>query len=307
MKHFKQTGITILLFISLSFSINTMAQQYQPIPDSNAVWDIVFFRDPAFPDLPPYHSHFKYSIKGDTILDNFLYSKIFRTLINVQCSNDTSVSLYGFVRNDVINKKVYYHSIDNNAEELLYDFDLQIGDTLQGSVFLNDYWTVGVIDSIPVHDVFHKRYEILLNSYFLGYYLIEGIGTSLGLFERVVEFWPIHDLRCFTLNDNLVYTSQYATECGLETDTCFVDVEEVAKTVARVYPNPANSYVIFELHTKIPVGTITITDFTGRPVTSFPMTGEKTVWQMAGVKPGVYLFRLKTLEGFTSGKLLIAP
>lgn len=307
MKHLKQTGIALLLCISLSFSMTTMAQQYRPIPDSNAVWDIVFFRDPAFPDLPPYHSHFKYSIKGDTILDNFLYSKIFRTFINTQCSNDTSISLYGFVRNDVINKKVYYYSINNSAEELLYNFDLQIGDTLQGTVFLNGNWTVGVIDSIPVHDVFHKRYEILINNNSLGYYLIEGIGTSLGLFERVVEFWPIHDLRCFTLNGNLVYTSQNATECGLETDTCFVDVEEVAKNVARVYPNPANSYVIFDLQTKIPVGTITITDFTGRPVTSFPIAGEKTVWQMAGLNPGVYLFRMQTLEECTSGKLLITP
>lgn len=82
--------------------------------------------------------------------------------------------------------------------------------------------------------------------------------------------------------------------------------QEEIKIPLLVYLSPAIDYLIFEQHTAGKNGTITIADITDRPVTSFPMAGEKTVWQTTGVKPGVHLYRLLTLEGSTSGKLLIA-
>jgi hypothetical protein len=310
MTHIRQTGVVLLLSIFWSFNLTSLAQQYQPIPDSNAVWDIVFFRDPAFPDLPPYHSHFKYSIKGDTVLDNLLYSKIFRTFINIHCSNDTSVSLYRFVRNDVINKKVYFYSIDNNAEELLYDFDLQTGDTLKGAVFLNTNFTVGVIDSIPIHDVFHKRYEILINNYFFQYYLIEGIGTSLGLFERVVEFWPIHDLRFFTLDGSLAYTSQNAIACELETDTCFVDVKEVSETRGlKVFPNPVNNVLNIEINDRILKNTLcnlSIYDLYARCLLNIDFYNNVQV-NLSSFMDGVFFYQInfKGSRRIYNGKLIL--
>ncbi|HAH57812.1 MAG TPA: hypothetical protein DCL86_06665, partial [Bacteroidales bacterium] len=69
----------------------------------------------------------------------------------------------------------------------------------------------------------------------------------------------------------------------------------------------AIDYVIFETVSNIQGAVITITDITGRPIVTLQLTGEKTVWQMAGVKPGVYLYRIRTSEGQSSGKLLIVP
>jgi len=113
------------------------------------------------------------------------------------------------------------------------------------------------------------------------------------------------------------------------TDTTVVSVRDITPeaNALRVYPNPANEYVMFEVNkpsltswggslpnpngAASPAGTpslplITITDIIGRPVARIPVTGEKTVWDARGVMPGVYLYQLQTGKGSPCGKLMIA-
>lgn len=92
-------------------------------------------------------------------------------------------------------------------------------------------------------------------------------------------------------------------------DTTVVNTinREIPAFDLEVYPNPAKDYVLFELEKTLPSGTITISDITGRLVSTIALTDEKTVWQTAGVLPGVYLYRLQTPEGASSGKLLLVP
>jgi len=75
----------------------------------------------------------------------------------------------------------------------------------------------------------------------------------------------------------------------------------------KTYPNPANDYVVFELQMQVTSGTVSITDITGRHIASMLLTGEKTVWQTAGVMPGVYFYKIQTPVGMSSGKLLVTP
>ena len=82
---------------------------------------------------------------------------------------------------------------------------------------------------------------------------------------------------------------------------------DMIKNPLLVYPSPAIDYVIFETVSNIQGAVITITDIIGRPVATFPLTDDKTVWQTNGKRPGLYLYRLQTKEGSASGKLLIAP
>jgi hypothetical protein len=105
-------------------------------------------------------------------------------------------------------------------------------------------------------------------------------------------------------------------ECGSSawSDTLYVQVDttlaiyEPSVAALRVYPNPASEYVVFEFQNPMPSsGTITISDIIGRQVDTLPLTGEKTVWQTEGVKPGVYLYRLQTGQGRAGGKLMIKP
>jgi hypothetical protein len=90
------------------------------------------------------------------------------------------------------------------------------------------------------------------------------------------------------------------------TDTTYVGTNHLPnETITfKVYPNPANEYVVFE-STTIKSGLISISDIYGRSVAQIPVTGEKTVWDVRGVAPGVYLYQINYGKSIISGKLLI--
>ena len=72
----------------------------------------------------------------------------------------------------------------------------------------------------------------------------------------------------------------------------------------KIYPNPAKEYVIFESQNKT-TGVISVTDIYGRPVAEVPVNSEKTVWDLRGVLPGVYLYKGDMNKTTSSGKILI--
>ncbi|MFT5165426.1 MAG: hypothetical protein ACI8P3_000653 [Saprospiraceae bacterium] len=83
------------------------------------------------------------------------------------------------------------------------------------------------------------------------------------------------------------------------------DIPEQAER-AKVYPNPFNKEVIFELANDKPA-TILITDLLGRILWHYEIQkGEQTItWTPENLNPGTYLYRIQTSEGQNEqGKLL---
>jgi hypothetical protein len=293
------------LLMLLSLCIGTrlvFSQTYYPISDTNAVWDIVLYPDPEDPYPPMHENHFKYRLKGDTLINSITYQKLIRTYINTLCSIDTSTETYGYMRNDIESRKVYYRYNYQTEESLLYDFSLQIGDTLKGSVFENsDEFTVSAIDSILINDNYHKRYSINLREFFMYEYLIEGIGTTIGLIERVSEFWPFYKLRCFSENGQLGYLDPWATECRLETDSCYVGIGEITNgPKVLVIPNPAKTNELFSIDLSKSkqegIKTIDLYDIRGRKLVQiispvFPLAIKSPE------KAGLYFLRLSYKDG----------
>ncbi len=81
--------------------------------------------------------------------------------------------------------------------------------------------------------------------------------------------------------------------------------ESDAVQKVKVYPNPGAEYVVFELEKPLHTGKIIITDITGRLVVTLPVTGEKTILQTGGLKPGVYFYKIEDIGDTTTGKLII--
>jgi len=111
-------------------------------------------------------------------------------------------------------------------------------------------------------------------------------------------------IRAFNFND--CGSSAWSDTLYVHVDTT-LSIHEPSAIALKVYPNPAGNFVVFEMQNANIQGSIVISDITGRPVASFPLTGEKTVWQTTGIKPGVYLYRLQTGQGSACGKLMVAP
>src|SRR5260221_423267 len=123
-----------LLLIFITAFIKTQAQTsvYHPFPDSNAYWNCNF--GGACSTLVFFDHNYTYTIISDTTIGAFNYHKLWvpAIVITDECWGNTVTSGYyaGAYRQDNANRKVYFVPPSSSAEKLLYDFNLNVGDTL---------------------------------------------------------------------------------------------------------------------------------------------------------------------------------
>jgi hypothetical protein len=73
----------------------------------------------------------------------------------------------------------------------------------------------------------------------------------------------------------------------------------------KVFPNPADTYVIFE-HPGMPKGSLRIYNPYGQMVAELPVKDEKTVWDTRDIRAGVYFYTFVANGQSQSGKLIIS-
>lgn len=167
----------------------------------------------------------------------------------------------------------------DNADTLLYDFDLNLGDTLPLSWNnWSDDITVVAVDSVLVGNTMRARFE-LANSW--AQYMIEGVGTSHGLFERVSDFFDCgFELLCFGLGEVAYYPS---TGVACEGIMAVVDRKLPPMTVG---PVPASEQ--FTLFSAGPLGSIRVLDATGREVVRAQSADPSASIDVSGLPNGPY-------------------
>lgn len=176
-----------IIFISFLFLYlsNTAQNDYIPFPSEMISYGYI---EHGSADNY-YYSAYRAEIHGDTTFNGIPYYKYY--LAEKYPDNNyvhpypnTSggfAHLAGGIRNDVAAKKVYLYSLSTNTEELLYDFDLKVGDTIfknrgygfyrslitsyrspvTSQLTLMDTAWVSRIDSIlmPHDGLYHKRFN----------------------------------------------------------------------------------------------------------------------------------------------------
>ena len=246
MKH--HTTMLSLLIVMLLIPYYTTAQQYHPFPEENAYWTVVEFNQTYY-----YWDTYVYTVKGDTVLNNKPYKKIWQ-LNDIPGTKDTLWYLHSFMRQDTLQKKVWFirRYMNETTEKLGYDFDVQIGDTVYLPAF--DYENSGdsafVLidpgwDSTLLHNgEYRKNYSFanLNHNIGLGLYTIEGVGTQRTPFPNLFYFDPFHqsELVCHKVNGVYLYgASPIPNECDFT-----VDINEIMPNQEVILkPNPCNSYV----------------------------------------------------------------
>lgn len=103
------------------------------------------------------------------------------------CNPDYTFSYtYGFVRQ--AGKKLYSYDLMNSVDTLLYDFDLQVGDTLPLTIINSDTAiTVTAITNFQVGNETRSIFDLSLNSGG-SVKLIEGIGHDKGFLGTMQPF-----------------------------------------------------------------------------------------------------------------------
>ncbi len=279
----------LLLLLVLCIAITTYAQQqYHRLLDSVNLWQYVDNRMPVLKEIKyddsrvgdcqyPHYPILSQHTDGDTLLDSNTYRKLY--VINY--NNATQPCLYGFLREDTVEQRVYFKPNNDTLDILLYDFSMQSGDSIAIDFLIEQqpgYYGSGIyfldsIDTIQINAGAMRRYH--LNLHTAGNYRtlvwIEGIGVLTdfvythtrndyfggGMFANECNFAP-HDywmfLGCFSHNEQ-VYVDSCAAGFAM-TDNCYnynnacdyylicSGINEVeALSNITLMPNPTEDYL----------------------------------------------------------------
>lgn len=301
--------IIFIVLATISNIANCQTSTYHPFPDSSGVWNIHYFEACSF------HGHgnvnYSYTIDGDTTITGITYKKLytpFRDIIT--CTNCCFAPFLGYrgaYRNDSINKKVYYIPINFTAEVLLYDFSLNVGDTLNSylsdSVFYSPLPTIQKIDSVLIGNSFRKRWAIdTINS--CHPYIIEGIGNTTGLLEPLTiapcynsNYWDFaeHSLTCFSQNGNTLFPST-TTSCLAITG---IDTKFDIPNKNILYPNPFHTTANLLIGKNRKYISIEIYNIIGMLLQKENISSQSIIIDRKTLENGIYFYKLINKNGET--------
>ena len=201
-------NIIIIMVLLLTGSLLVHTQE---IVDNEKLWSILTGH--CQPEYTTYTTSFL-KFDNDTIIDGKLYQMVF---ISEDEFHEEWFFYGSFVREE--NKKVYYREY-YGEEGLIYDFNLQLGDT----VVLNNpraasevTLTLAEIDSVETTDGYRERWKLTNDEFEIPEYWIEGIGSMAGVINSTTEIFGglcgTYILLCEEENENTVYQNPQYESC----------------------------------------------------------------------------------------------
>jgi hypothetical protein len=297
--------LLLLLIVMLNLFQHPLTQAqtsvYHPFPDSNAVWN--FNHGQIWGCGPPlyYYLSENYSIiiNGDTIINSQQYHKLYIPFVQSNCIGtivNQDTGYFGCVREDTALRKVFYVYPNSSVDSLLYDFNLQAGDTVRGVLAVSNpsYATVIAIDSVLVGSNYRKRWDI--NPWY-NTYLIEGIGSTYNLTGPALQVTdgPDYSLVCFSQNGIPLYPDT-ATSCNLITGV--IDIPE--QNNFTFSPNPATSEIRIE-NQDSRIEAVEVYDVVGGRVKNLILnpspSGEGLRADVSSLSAGIYFVRVGMEKG----------
>ena len=154
---------TLFVFISLLIGNSIFSQINYPIPmDGTSEWRL--YRNTwDGSGGPVYYRDFRVFVAGDTLIGNYVYKKLLSsglsgfTFEGHDASGPFSNEFYAYIRNDSSRTYTFF----DGQDELLFDFSLQVGDTLP--ITINNWSPTVVItsiDSVLVAGKYLRRFNI---------------------------------------------------------------------------------------------------------------------------------------------------
>ena len=283
----KKTLLVALLFLS---GASSFAQKIR-FSDSTNRWHY-YFEDLA--DIPYFAIPYKDTITGPIVFRDTSYQKLYVGKLN---------SVF-YVREDALLKKVYAVAPGDTAEQLLYDFTLNVNDTFRCAVAVHYVWS---IDSVLINSTWHRTWYMLparcpgcgpgLNA--VPYYVIEGVGSlAFTCFPlNPTGFEAGYALYCFN-NDGTTPALSHSV-AGFDNNTScsyyplLVGNAPGKKQGATVFPNPITESSKISLPYAISSGSLIITNYLGQAIlnTTFQNKDELLIGDKVN-SLGIYFYRV---------------
>ena len=288
----------LYFYFSIVISTNSLAQTsiYHPFPDSNVVWNVEVSSQCSvgFAD----HYWHSYILDGDTIIGLYNYRKVYDAWIieHWVCwgMNFSYPGEYvGAIRQDTALRTVYFFELGSASENLLYDFDLHVGDTLRGynSFGCAEDSIISEEDSVYIDGNYRKRWK--LDFWYGPNYIIEGVGFTGGPFSPICGWFEGGStLICCTQNNVILFQdSMYTTTPGLCEVINSIPILENKQEV-RLFPNPFSNEATLE--TKNFPATLFILNNMGQLVKQQQINSSSTPITSEFLRSGVYTFCIQS-------------
>ncbi|REJ81978.1 MAG: T9SS C-terminal target domain-containing protein [Bacteroidetes bacterium] len=286
------------LFIILMEVSQAQTSVYHPFPDSNAVWNI--HSAGSYCGSFSMDEYYSYTYFGDTTIHGNIYHKLVVPFVvksdTCQAANPTGYT--GGIRQDIASKKVYFIPSSTGIEVLLYEFDLQTGDTISDGLMCSGSGPYAMVvqnkDSVYMNGSYRTAWNL---SSLLGgsITLIEGIGSTNGIIGYCPPIDPpIYELTCFIQNGNIIFPDTL-TNCNLITHLN----ELPTRTKISISPNPFqhNANIIGSENAEL-----RLFNNLGKLVKE-----EKNAKYIhrEGLSGGIYFYEIRDRNIITTGKLII--
>lgn len=232
-------------------------------------------------------------IEGDTMVNNILYKKMLMTNEDPISSN---WNLSGLVREDATQKIWKLNNLGD--EELIYNLNISVGDTLTANFDPDLQAVVTMMDSIELNDgTYRKRWALSSlecgNGSFINDYWIEGIGSENYVFDFIDVFCYFdygNHLRCFSNNGNYLYGTPNGVNCYVPT---IISTNEINQNNFKIFPNPSQDFLNLEYDDNLQVDQIEIFDAKGSLHQSMISNPKKSKIEIVDFPAGVYFIKIK--------------
>ncbi|MFY9310413.1 MAG: T9SS type A sorting domain-containing protein [Bacteroidia bacterium] len=283
------------------------AQQYRPFPTDSAQWSIRHTIGTPFDQ-----TSFQHKMKGDTLLNGIVYHKIYYST-DLAYSSPNEI-LHCFVREDTTKKVFIKYPIDvgvDTTEFMLYDFNLQVGDTTTIRLFYPTDSLFKLVVTNVDSNLFLTEYRKYIGLQPIGGWMwgggcddsfswTEGLGCNIGGF--LYNEFPanacfegyVYDLVCFWHKGVYVFGGTY---CDYETGTKEIETNDFN---LLLYPNPATDElnIVFN-DTTATTAIVEIHDLFGKLIERVPLkAGVAYNYYTQSLQKSIYVVSL-----YMNGKL----
>jgi hypothetical protein len=311
--------LLLLISILFSFYVNAQTSVYHPFPDSNATWCCQkgYTTGCCLCGTPEYQYRVTYQLNGHVSINNILYNRLLKyEILDTLCptpgrSIDTTTI---YIRQDTSLKKVWMYEAATNSDTILFDFNLQIGDTLDatkefwaGYSHLADFWIVTSIDSILINGQYRKRFNYTPSfDSTCTSSMIEGIGSNHGLMyapSNCFEYGAT--LHKFFQDNQLQYGDSSPVWFACHDFTLNIS-EPTNNFFANIFPNPFDLNARLQMNGTFQNAELKIYNSLGQQIRQQSIINKSTLINRDNLNNGIYFFQVTTSNGqMAIGKFLI--
>jgi|GEM_PF-6032465 len=306
LKYFISTNI-LLIFTCLFTSC--FAQGYTPFFINHSKWVM----EKIYPVIGPGDDYLyweNYTLH-DTVLDNKTYTILARRDLCFLWADqsgdlhkdptlDTSERLIGGLREE--NKKVYEFDFYNHSEQLLYDYNIVVGDTLY---FTPTVFTIIRALNPPENGLVNY---IVTNSTAYSYpfetgKLTEGFGSSYGLFGTYYS--SFNDLLCFARDEQADSLGYSCTPCSQYFTVGTQEPEISDSGNVKIYPNPTQGILTLETNNENKILEITVLDIAGQLLKKDNYNTNHVELNLSDFPASIFLLRIRFDNNFEVMKRVV--